>query len=862
VAKASGSREARGRAARLQGALAVYRGAVSEALPHYQRAELALSGAARDGARLGRASALLRLGRFDDAHTVCRAVRRSARRRGDGLLAAAADLNDGVALHESGHAARAVPVYRRALEGLTSAGHAHLSATAAQNLANALVLLDRWDEAEPHYASASAGFAALGLDNESARCDMNRGALLSAVDRLGAADELLFDAERRLRSGGDDVQAALCQLDRGETLLRAGLWPEALHTLVSARRGLSHKGPPAERRRAALAVARAHILLGDALAATQALRAVFVETPAEGALVCELKAHVHSLNDLPWSARERFEEAATAYGRSRPASRGRALVAAAHCALRSDDVGAARLLTRRAETAARGLHLPRLDFAVVSLRFQIEAQAGRRGAAGRALDTALERLERVRDGLGGDAQSAALMEGREAFLVRGVRYRLEGDAGPERALELLEFFRGRALRDLAADAAGVVAGASEIDPLRARVAALEAALADREVPALLRGRSVSRGAATARRLATAEQALLRAAQVTRASSADAPASLHSLSSLRAMLPHSVCLVSVFSDDVGTCLFVVTPDGVHLIRVPISRDSVAALVDTLHFRLDRFTAGAEFVARHRQRLARDTDRALAALADVFVRPLSDVLGDASSLVVVPSGPWHHVPFAALPHCGARLVESLPVAFTPALGFLEENVARARGAPVVCGFADDVAPSIAQEVDAVAGALSRSRSLVGDAATFAAVRDRPRPACLHIAAHGRHRVDAPAMSGVWLADGWLRAADLATLDLRGTLVVLSGCETGVSSVRAGDEVHGLVRGAFAAGARALVASLWRVGDEATTELMVDFHRAQRSGLSASAALASAQAAQAARGRHPWFWAGFSVWTRSLG
>ncbi len=503
-----------------------------------------------------------------------------------------------------------------------------------------------------------------------------------------------------------------------------------------------------------------------------------------------------------------------------------------------------------------------------ALRFHVEVQARRRAAADAALEVALLALERVRDGLGGDVQRAALLEGREAFVVRAVRHLLDGPDGARRALELLERYRGRALRDLAQDAARIVGGASDLDPLRARVAALESALGERESPAMLRGRSDGAAAATAKQLVAAERALLRATDTARAGSGSAnddgwqpPVAVWHGRPFREALPDGVRVVSVFSDDLGTCLFVVGGEDVHVVRSPVPRAAIADLVDTLHFRLGRFTAGPGFVVRHARRLARDTERALAAIADVFVEPLCDVLADTETLVIIPSGPWHQVPFAALPYIGKPLVQSVRVALTPALGLLDPGLRRARGAPLVCGFADSNAPSIDREAARVAAELPRSRRATGDAATFAAVRARPRPACLHVAAHGRHRLDAPAMSGVRLADGWLRAADLSTLDLRGSLVVLSGCETGVSSIRAGDEVHGLVRGAFAAGARDLVASLWRVGDESTMELMVAFHRARQTGLSAVAALAAAQSEQAERGRHPWFWAGFSAWTRAL-
>jgi CHAT domain-containing protein len=119
----------------------------------------------------------------------------------------------------------------------------------------------------------------------------------------------------------------------------------------------------------------------------------------------------------------------------------------------------------------------------------------------------------------------------------------------------------------------------------------------------------------------------------------------------------------------------------------------------------------------------------------------------------------------------------------------------------------------------------------------------------------------MSGVRLADGWLRAVDFHTLDLAGSLVVLSGCETGVAQVGAGGEVEGLVRGVLASGAADLVVSLWRVDDAATAALMSRFHDGLAAGSGPAGALARAQREAAASGLAPWHWAGFGLWTRRL-
>ena len=73
-----------------------------------------------------------------------------------------------------------------------------------------------------------------------------------------------------------------------------------------------------------------------------------------------------------------------------------------------------------------------------------------------------------------------------------------------------------------------------------------------------------------------------------------------------------------------------------------------------------------------------------------------------------------------------------------------------------------------------------------------------------------------SGIRLGDTYLNVYDLYRLRLRADLVTLSGCATGANVAAAGDELLGITRGLFCAGAHTLLLSLWNVHDQSTAAL----------------------------------------------
>jgi tetratricopeptide (TPR) repeat protein len=88
----------------------------------------------------------------------------------------------------------------------------------------------------------------------------------------------------------------------------------------------------------------------------------------------------------------------------------------------------------------------------------------------------------------------------------------------------------------------------------------------------------------------------------------------------------------------------------------------------------------------------------------------------------------------------------------------------------------------------------------------------------------------------------------------LVVLSACETGVGEVQVGEGVFGLRRSFVVAGAKTLVMSLWKVADQQTQELMIDFYQRLLAGVPRAEALRQAQLQLKSRYPDPYYWGAF--------
>ena len=181
-----------------------------------------------------------------------------------------------------------------------------------------------------------------------------------------------------------------------------------------------------------------------------------------------------------------------------------------------------------------------------------------------------------------------------------------------------------------------------------------------------------------------------------------------------------------------------------------------------------------------------------------------------------------------------------------------------------------PSTRREAEVIASLTTENGRAI--ATDFAANRatalsaELERYRIVHIATHSVVNSKHPELSGIVLSmvnergedeDGFLQLHDIYNLKLGAEVVVLSACDTGLGKEVRGEGLVGLTRGFMYAGASSVVATLWKVDDSASAELMTHFYKAMfEDDLPPAAALRSAKQAmwREKHWRSPHFWSAF--------
>ena len=288
------------------------------------------------------------------------------------------------------------------------------------------------------------------------------------------------------------------------------------------------------------------------------------------------------------------------------------------------------------------------------------------------------------------------------------------------------------------------------------------------------------------------------------------------------------------------------------------------------------------------------RAASDLYELIFDDVLDEIGDRlRTLFLIPDGPLHELPFAALRDredsepLGARVrIDEVPSASLwlrwrtappsdspggvlaladPEIS-LTGTVEAFRGAePWSEGQESAALPRARGEARVVARSVGGdSRVLVGSEASEGALKasDPKHYRVLHLAAHAVVDDSRPERSAVLLApgsdgeDGLLQVDEIAALNLEGQIVILSACR-GASGLRVeGEGVLGLSRAFLAAGARAVLANRWPYRDDDAAVLTAAIAREIGRGTSIGDALTLARRARVVAGAPAGAWAGVTL------
>jgi CHAT domain-containing protein len=257
-------------------------------------------------------------------------------------------------------------------------------------------------------------------------------------------------------------------------------------------------------------------------------------------------------------------------------------------------------------------------------------------------------------------------------------------------------------------------------------------------------------------------------------------------------------------------------------------------------------------------------------DWLLRPAAAELKSTGveTLVFVLDGVLRAVPVAALHDGKQYLVEEYGLALTPGLQLLSSRPrSTEKSRTLIGGLAESrqgfsSLPGVEQEVKEISGAVPSQVLLNGEF-----TRDRLRATIaatqfsgIHLATHAQFSSRAEntflltydERVNVKNLDQLLRDSDRP----RGNpieLLILSACQTAVGDKRATLGLAGL---AVRSGARSTLATLWSVQDQSTAELMTNFYKALKPGVSKAQALRQAQLTllKTPRYQHPYFWAPF--------
>jgi CHAT domain-containing protein/tetratricopeptide (TPR) repeat protein len=818
---------------------------------------------------------MILLGEYDQAFQAAERAREIFVRLKDPWRLARLDINVGNIYHRQDRFEEAIKHYESAQRGLLPHRDVEGMAAILSNMAMCLINLNDFPRSLDCYQKARELCKQNGMPLLVAQADYNIAYLHYFRGEYSRAIEMLYVARRACEATGDAYHFALCHLDLSDIYLELNLSEEAQKMAQEGLLRFEKLGMEYEAAKTLTNEAIAYGQQGKTVEALQRFtkaRAMFAkERNLVWPWLLDLYQGLLLFHEGRYFEARRFCAGAAEFF-DQTMLHGKAALAhllLARIAFQVGELTEAETDTTAAAAKIERAQTPVLAYQAHFLRGQLAQNRGDRTGALAAYQAARKSLEALRSRLHSEELKISFVKNRLQVYEALVDLHLSGSpdrASAAEAFACIEAAKSRSMTELIFQSGQSLplgeAGQSE---LVRRIRDLREELNwyyHRIELEQLRPeeRSYKRLEGLQEKVLSRESELLRTlrelpAHERQNATLEAHADF-SLEKLQTTLPAETALIEYYSTGDRVVAAVLTRDTIDITPVTVL-SRVVHLLHLLRFQLSKFRMGTTYVQRFERPLLQATLGHLEALYSELITPLHPYL-HAKHLLFVAHGALHYLPFHALRNDGQYLCDVHTISYAPSATVfaLCQNRATCEATnSLVLGIPDERAPHILSEVQSVAALLPHPELFLGEHATADVLRQRGAAGgVIHIATHGKYRQDNPMFSGIRLGDGYLNLYDLYQIRLSARLVTLSGCATGMNFVSTGDELLGLQRGLFCAGATSLLLSLWDVHDRSTSELMQAFYKSYQETKDMPLSLRSAMIQIRQANPHPYYWAPF--------
>jgi CHAT domain-containing protein/Tfp pilus assembly protein PilF len=258
-------------------------------------------------------------------------------------------------------------------------------------------------------------------------------------------------------------------------------------------------------------------------------------------------------------------------------------------------------------------------------------------------------------------------------------------------------------------------------------------------------------------------------------------------------------------------------------------------------------------------------------DLFMYLLGQQLDrDKRNLVIVADNVLNYIPFEILRSSdGSLLLDKYNISYNGSVRLfmeLKKEFFKYDTPQNWAGFApsyDDkqILASSKEEISEIAALTNGIKFTGEDAIKENFMLHNKEYSILHFAMHARIDNENPLYNSLVFEDSELTASEIYTSNSKANLIVLSACNTGFGKIEKGEGVMSMARAFHFSGIPSILMSLWKVPDQETKTIMVDFYRYLKKGKSKSEALRMAKLRyldknEGSKLAHPYYWSGFVI------